>query len=461
MNNSGTVRNALVEYFRSYSALDLPSICERLQIPCNNELDPMHSKATYLKSGLNKMKDSEIIELVKAIISDNDCPELLEKISRYLETELFEITSVTRRKIVNWLSEQTDLEGELYLDKFLNRIWDLKNMSSISREINREEDILRHMVRNNDWTYGELLKDVLKVIYVSDYTFKRFMEELVYPDVHSEERQKQYVKGLNSFLSIDGYSLLCSNFISGNPIYTLQKNVRGVGNEIKNIIFAGIGGKPDIVLDDSLSNTIKTIENGVDWLIYNQPISAKGLTGKDVFNRWGNVDEYDEKCADRLFDRLIKSMDSNAEKNFMWVYYECFVKERGNPEIPALIPQVYCHYDPKSAALRNGAVYVHQRMDFLMLFSGKERVVIEIDGMQHYSNEQEMDVIVNKEIKKVNKNIASSKKYAEMVEDDRKLKLYGYNVFRFGGYEFLQGQHPKSKIIIFFENLFRIYGVEI
>lgn len=294
MNNSGTVRNVLVEYLRSYSALDLPSICERLQIPCNNELDPMHSKATYLKSGLNKMKDSEIIELVKAIISDNDCPELLEKIGRYLETELFEITSVTRRKIINWLSEQTDLEGEIYLDKFLNRIWDLKNMPSISREINREEDILRHMVRNNDWTYGELLKDVLKVIYVSDCTFKRFMEELVYPDVHSEERQKQYVTGLNSFLRIDGYSLLCSNFISGNPVYTLQKNVRGVGNEIKNIIFAGIGGKPDIVLDDSLSNTIKMIENGADCLVYNQPISAKGLTWKELVTWWGNVDEYDE-----------------------------------------------------------------------------------------------------------------------------------------------------------------------
>lgn len=126
-----------------------------------------------------------------------------------------------------------------------------------------------------------------------------------------------------------------------------------------------------------------------------------------------------------------------------------------------MIPQVYCHYDPKSAAFRNGVVYVHQRMDFLMLFSGKERVVIEIDGMQHSSNEQEMEVLSNDEVQKVKKNIASSKKYAEMVEDDRKLKLYGYNVFRFGGYEFLEGQRPKSKIIHFLESLFKLYGVEI
>lgn len=198
MNNSGTIRNALVEHLKLNSALDLPAICERLQIPCNNDLEPIHSKATYLKSGINKMKDNEIIELVKAIVSDNDCPELLEQIDRYLEVELFEITTVTRRKVLNWLAEQTDLEGEIRIDKFLNRIWDLKNMPSIYREVSREEDILRHMVRNEDLTYKQLLEDVLKVIYVSDSTFKRFIEELVYPDVRANKRQKEYVDILNS-----------------------------------------------------------------------------------------------------------------------------------------------------------------------------------------------------------------------------------------------------------------------
>lgn len=461
MNNSGTVRNALVEYLRVYSALDLRSICERLQIPCNSDLEPMHSKAIYLKSGINKMKDKEIIELVKAIVSDNDCPELIERIDRYLEEELFEITTITRRKILNWLSEQKDLEGELRIDKFLNRVWNLKNMPSVYGEINREEDILRHMVRNDDLTYKELLEDVLKVIYVSDNTFKRFMEELVYPDVHSTERQKEYVKVLNSYLKDDGYSLYCSNYVSGNPVFTLRKNVRGVGNEVKNIIFAGIGGKPDIVLEDSLSNTIKLVENGVDCLIYNQPISVDGLKWNELVTWWGNTDEYTEKDADRLFGRLIKSMDSSPEKNFMWVYYQCFVKDRNKPELPALIPQVYCHYDPKSAIMRNGAVYVHQRMDFLMLFSDRERVVIEIDGVQHYSEEQELDILINGSTNNIKKHIASTKKYAEMVEDDRKLKLYGYNVFRFGGYEFMKEQLPKKKIICFFEELFKLYGVQV
>lgn len=461
MNNSGTIRNALVEYLRLYSALDLPSICERLQIPCNSELEPMHSKATYLKSGINKMNDNELIELVKMIISDDDCPDLLEQIDRYLEVELFEITTITRRKILNWLSEQIDLEGNLRINVFLKRVWNLQNMPSIYGEVSREEDIIRHMVRNDDLTYKQLLEDVLKVIYVCDNTFKRFVEELVYPDVRDTDRQKEYVDNLNSYLKNDGYSLLCSNYVSGNPIYTLQKNVKGVGNEVKNIIFAGIGGKPDIVLDDSLSNTIQLIDNGVDCLVYNQLIPSEGLKWDELVMWWGNKGVYDETDADKLFERLIKSMDSSPEKNFMWVYYHHFIKEKNNSNLPALIPQVYCHYDPKSALMRQGTVYVHQRMDFLMLFSDKERVVIEIDGVQHYSEERELELLVNKKAEKVKKNLAVPKKYAEMVEDDRKLKLYGYNVFRFGGYEFMKEQRPKKKIIHFFNKLFELYGITV
>ena len=38
------------------------------------------------------------------------------------------------------------------------------------------------------------------------------------------------------------------------------------------------------------------------------------------------------------------------------------------------------NYDPKSAKMRGGQVYVHQRMDFLILISDTHRVVIEIYG---------------------------------------------------------------------------------
>lgn len=67
----------------------------------------------------------------------------------------------------------------------------------------------------------------------------------------------------------------------------------------------------------------------------------------------------------------------------------------------------------------NGAPLARQRMDFLMSFSDRKRVVIEVDGKQHYAVG----------------DTATPRLYSEMVAEDRRLKLAGYQVFRFGGYE--------------------------
>jgi hypothetical protein len=59
--------------------------------------------------------------------------------------------------------------------------------------------------------------------------------------------------------------------------------------------------------------------------------------------------------------------------------------EDGGFDLPALIPQVYLHYDPYSrrSGKQSGALY-RQRMDFLLLGPDPSRIVIELDGLQHY-----------------------------------------------------------------------------
>ena len=94
--------------------------------------------------------------------------------------------------------------------------------------------------------------------------------------------------------------------------------------------------------------------------------------------------------------------------------------------------------------MRGGQSYVfHQRMDFLILMPHWVRVVIEIDGKQHDS--------VN--------SIASPELYAKMVEDNRKLSLYGYDVNRFGGQEFVNGEEARKKIEAFITDLFKKYDI--
>src|SRR3546814_6890439 len=81
----------------------------------------------------------------------------------------------------------------------------------------------------------------------------------------------------------------------------------------------------------------------------------------------------------------------------------------GHFNIPALIPQVYLHYDPSTqltrrAAGESGSPLARQRMDFLILFSSRHRVVLEVDGKQHYANG----------------DTASPALYSEMVAEDRR-----------------------------------------
>lgn len=82
-------------------------------------------------------------------------------------------------------------------------------------------------------------------------------------------------------------------------------------------------------------------------------------------------------------------------------------------------------------------------MDFLMLLPNGIRIVIEIDGKQHYSEGDK----------------SSPKLYAEMVTDTRELQLKGYEVYRFGGYEFMNITESKRMIQEFFEKLFKKYFI--
>ena len=80
--------------------------------------------------------------------------------------------------------------------------------------------------------------------------------------------------------------------------------------------------------------------------------------------------------------------------------------------------------------------------DLLLLLERGARIVLEIDGSQHYADDR---------------GTASPEKYAEMVRADRLLRLAGYEVYRFGGNDFARGD-AGAMIIDFFRRLFERHG---
>jgi very-short-patch-repair endonuclease len=78
-----------------------------------------------------------------------------------------------------------------------------------------------------------------------------------------------------------------------------------------------------------------------------------------------------------------------------------------------------------------------------MLLPNGVRVVIEIDGKQHYADAS---------------GYAEPSKYAATMAADRELQLAGYHVFHFGAAE-LVDERSVEKVRKFFADLFAKFGV--
>src|SRR5690554_3674836 len=146
------------------------------------------------------------------------------------------------------------------------------------------------------------------------------------------------------------------NIISYEPIFLL-KNIFTLG-QIKNIIFASTGPKPEIVFDDALENNIRIVNNEEYCLVYDEEIPNSNLSIKDLKKWWEN------KSPNKILPRLLESIEDNViEKMFFSIYYNHVYKKYATDDLPALLPQVYLHYDPKTIQeLKGKKRLLNQRM---------------------------------------------------------------------------------------------------
>ncbi len=294
MSDANDLMNVIVDYLKEYKAYNLPSVCEKYKLECNSKLDPMASKRVYIESGLIKFSFNELRQLAKTIILEECDPVFVKRVDPYMNDDFFSISMITRRKIIDWLSDQLSIEGKLRIDEMLSLAWNLECIPSAYGHKNAYEDIFQHMIRNDDLSYKEMFEVTLDAMYVSDKKFIDLIQTTVHPSVRTNLEQKTYVDKLNNLLTKDGYKLINTKSISGEPIFTLEKNSRGIDGKIKNLIFAAYGSKPDIVIEDSLTNDVKIIGDKDKCLFYTLPISNEGLSWHDLVTWWnkGN-DEYD------------------------------------------------------------------------------------------------------------------------------------------------------------------------
>jgi hypothetical protein len=222
----------------------------------------------------------------------------------------------------------------------------------------------------------------------------------------------------------------------------------GAAGEVKNLIFAANGPKPEIVLRDAAVNQIEIVKNKEYCLVYNRPISERGLSWEELVDWWrdreglGGMERSDQRWG--LYHRLLESIAKNECECILFKTYFARFWESLESKLPALLPQVYLHFDPYTVRQLGGIKRLpRQRMDFLLLLPYNRRVVIEIDGKQHYSEG----------------NVPSPERYAEMVAEDRRIQLAGYEVYRFGGHEFVNKASAARAVEGFFAMLFNYHSI--
>ncbi len=88
----------------------------------------------------------------------------------------------------------------------------------------------------------------------------------------------------------------------------------GVHGNVKNLIFAANGFKPEIVLIDSVSNDIQIVKNEEYCLVYDKPILERELLWTDLIDWWAEQPQMAsltrKEQEQQLYQRLLISLHS-------------------------------------------------------------------------------------------------------------------------------------------------------
>lgn len=456
-----SLRNRISEVLHSVKAYDLREVCIKLGLEQGEDEEAYRSKRIYVKNRLLNLNEPELLKIASDVLKEFDDSVLDDMVSEMTTHSINRITEITRRDILKALNGLYPLFGDFDLWEGL----DIVALKPLSPEINGDlwgnvplliDDIKQHYIRNDDYSNEELLKSC-NAIECSQNRFFAFIEKLLHPVARRGEEQLLLANALNSILKADGFHVVVSGEQSKQPIYSVQRITSGVIGVSKNLIFASINTKPDIYFTDAINNDI-AIRNDTDALIYDRLLTSSGLLWTAMAKWWQEHEKLSDlhtarQSLGKRLEESVKKADSLGEYALFSIYY-CQFKPILSDKLPALIPQVYLHYDPKTMEQRGrNLVLLRQRMDFLMLLDNNVRIIIEVDGKHHYSDGEK----------------ALPSEYAKMVAEDRQLRLKGYELYRFGGYEFCDTSLKDGKYIIggkskqvvtdFFQMLFEKHNI--
>ncbi len=216
--------------------------------------------------------------------------------------------------------------------------------------------IQQHVHKNpGDFSVDDLF-DALGAYDCSDRRFALFLEGLASADVRpNETSQRRFVGVANAAMKEAGVELREADSRDGYPVFTLGYIYGSVAGRPKNLIFAS-QVKPDMRFRDAVNNDIEIVSNADKVLVYDRPIRTEGLTWDDLQAWWADLTNIpnDKTAKNTLYRRLLASLPDNSppQRLLFESYFKRF--KTAIPGLPALLPEVWLHWDSKTVRVRPG-----------------------------------------------------------------------------------------------------------
>jgi very-short-patch-repair endonuclease len=444
------LRGPIIGLSQEGTHAQLDSICERLGLPpC-----PAGSKRERMTGSFNSAMEVDLPNVAENYLREF-CRSPRERNAIQDKLWTGEDAAEIPLRYRHELSRRLGDAGDLYLrddafEALLQSLWIIEDdplefiFPNAARGLRSQ--IHQHVFRNpSDWS-AEYLFEAVGAFETSDRRFALFLEGLasaaIRPDI---DEQRRFVGIVNDVLRPVNVELREVEIQGGYPVFRIVWASKTVQGKPKNIIFAS-SSKPDLRFRDAVNNDIEIVSNPHSVLVYDRPVPMDGLRWRELQDWWEEKENVTGNVAKRtLYKRLLDSLPLNSPAQR--TVFTGFAKYFGSavPELPALLPEVWLHWDPKTVKERGPTALLRFRMDFLMLLPNSGRVVIEVDGKHHYAD---------------NDGRADVDRYAAMMSADRDLRLAGYEVYRFGASE-LSGNGADQKVAEFFDRLFRQYHVSV